>query len=148
MRAISSPRMLDMSKSNTILMSPPNNSLTPNRVNKKEKFEYVVLFPPGAMGLELEPVIKSSEREIGCRVKDFYFGVDYNGIEPAQLERLVNVGDIICSIDDISVRSLRFPDIVELLRSRRNQQRIVRLKNMNAMCKFSLFIYSLDVDCI
>lgn len=105
----------------------------------KEKVEYVVLFPPGAMGLELEPVIKSSEREIGCRVKDFYFGVDYNGIEPAQLERLVNTGDIICAIDDINVKSLPFPDVVDLLRSRRNNQRVIRFKNMNAMCKCNVY---------
>lgn len=122
-----------MIQTSKILKSPSSNSAAQIGSLSKEKFEYVVLFPPGAMGLELEPVIKSSEREVGCRVKDFYFGVEYNGIEPAQLEHLVNVGDIICSIDDISVRSLPFPEIVELLRSRRNNQRIVRFKNMNAM---------------
>lgn len=126
-----------MIQTSKILKSPSSNSAAQIGSLSKEKFEYVVLFPPGAMGLELEPVIKSSEREVGCRVKDFYFGVEYNGIEPAQLEHLVNVGDIICSIDDISVRSLPFPEIVELLRSRRNNQRIVRFKNMNAMCKFT-----------
>ena len=36
---------------------------------------YTVSFPPGPMGLELEPIIISShgERQLGCRVKDFYF---------------------------------------------------------------------------
>jgi hypothetical protein len=31
------------------------------------------------MGLELQPVIISSDHEIGCRVKDYYFGLDHHG---------------------------------------------------------------------
>lgn len=136
-----SPRALNMSK-HSQMMSPGNSIQV--QTTAREKAEYIVLFPPGAMGLELEPVIKSSEREIGCRVKDFYFGVDYSGIEPAQLEKLVNVGDIICSVDDFNVRSLPFAEIVDLLRSRKHNQRVLRFKNMNAMCMLYEFPFILQ----
>lgn len=110
--------------------------------SSSSKHEYYVVFPAGAMGLELEPVIKSSEREIGCRVKDFYYGVDYNGIEPRRLEGLVAIGDIICSLDDVNVRSMPFPEIVDMIRSKRHCQRRVLFKNMAFSCKtFRCFSY-------
>jgi hypothetical protein len=40
-------------------------------------YSYDVTFPPGAHGLELQPVIISSERSIGCKVKGFYFGLEH-----------------------------------------------------------------------
>lgn len=100
-----------------------------------DKHIYIVQFPPGAMGLELEPVIRSSERELGCRIKDYYFGVDYSGIEPRKLESIVSIGDIICSVDDVVVRSLPFAEIVDMLRSKRNKHRVVKFKNMTSLCK-------------
>eukprot|EP01039_Chlorochromonas_danica_P013980 gene13980-16257_t len=82
MKTSSTPKVLSLSAPSSTMMSPSNISMQYQSA-PRGKVEYVVLFPPGAMGLELEPVIKSSEREIGCRIKDFYFGVDYRGIEPA-----------------------------------------------------------------
>lgn len=140
MKASSTPKVLSLSVPPSV-MSPSSTSMQYQSA-PRGKVEYVVLFPPGAMGLELEPVIKSSEREIGCRIKDFYFGVDYRGIEPAQLERLVNVGDIICAIDDMNVKSLPFAEIVDLLRSRKSRQRMLRFKNMSALCKFLVFCFT------
>lgn len=140
MKASSTPKVLSLSVPPSV-MSPSSTSMQFQSA-PRGKVEYVVLFPPGAMGLELEPVIKSSEREIGCRIKDFYFGVDYRGIEPAQLERLVNVGDIICAIDDMNVKSLPFAEIVDLLRSRKSRQRMLRFKNMSALCKFLVFCFT------
>lgn len=87
------------------------------------------------MGLELEPVITSSERTIGCRVKDFYFGVSYDGINQAYLQEHVMVGDIIAKINDISVVSLPFNNILDMLRSMTSTTRHIVFKNITASCK-------------
>lgn len=109
--------------------------------------EYEFSFPPGSMGLELEPVIKSSERELGCRVKDFYFGEDYDGIPQEKLQDMVHVGDIICSVNGIGVKSLPFVEVVDQLRNLKNQSRIIRFKNIAASCNYS-FIHSSSFDCL
>lgn len=83
------------------------------------KKEYEVKFPAGAMGLELEPVIISTERKIGCRVKDFYFGLGYSGIDPSILQKTIRVGDVISSVDGTSMLSEPFMDILEVLTSKR-----------------------------
>jgi len=94
----------------------------------------MVEFPPGPMGLELEPVIRSSEREIGCRVKDFYFGVDHRGIDPDKLQELVNAGDVVTFIGSQNVQSARFSDILDLLRSLKDAKRVVTFKDMSTSC--------------
>ncbi len=117
-----------------------------------QKHEYEVLFPPGSMGLELEPVIKSSERELGCRVKDFYFGIDYDGIHPEKLQEKINIGDIICSVDGKSVKSLPFVEVIELLRTSKHLPRCIRFKNIAAACtlpmincfRFTSVLFSCD----
>src|SRR5690606_20985176 len=50
-----------------------NNKPTTPSPTVKKKIKYRVTFPPGAMGLELEPIIRSKDVELGCRVKNFYF---------------------------------------------------------------------------
>lgn len=87
------------------------------------------------MGLELEPVITSSERQLGCRVKDFYFGLDHSGVDPQMLQQRVTVGDVISHVDGVCVLSLRFTDVLELLRAMRGRQRVVVFKNISASCK-------------
>lgn len=87
------------------------------------------------MGLELEPVITSNERTIGCRVKDFYFGVEHNGIQETVLRQHVSIGDIISSINGTSVVSLPFLSVLQMLRALNNSERTVVFKNITASCK-------------
>jgi len=87
------------------------------------------------MGLELEPVIISSERRLGCRVKDFYFGLDHQGIDAAYLQAKVNIGDVISQVNGKSLLSHKFDDILELLRTIKNSSRIIVFKNISASCK-------------
>lgn len=100
-----------------------------------------ITFSPGPVGLELQPVIISSEREIGCRVKDYYFGVDYHGIPPDTLQASVAIGDIITHIGSRNVQSAKFSDILGLLRSLKDSERRITFKNITASCE-----YKLDID--
>ena len=92
-------------------------------------------FAPGPVGLELQPVIISSEREIGCRIKDFYFGLDYHGVTPEILQATLSVGDVITYIGNRNVQSAKFSDILELLRSLRDCERRIVFKNISASCQ-------------
>ena len=94
-----------------------------------------VEFPPGPMGLELEPVIISSERQIGCRVKDFYFGVDHTGIDWETLTSAVKIGDVISHVQKCNVQSAKFADILNQLRDLKDATRVVTFKNISASCK-------------
>lgn len=97
--------------------------------------EYVLVFPPRtAMGLELEPVIISTNppRQIGCRVKDFYFGSDFIESLPMPnaeswskdlLMSRVKIGDVICKVDNERVVSKSFAEILVLLKDLRNTDR-------------------------
>eukprot|EP01031_Cornospumella_fuschlensis_P042179 gene42179-51505_t len=99
------------------------------------KVDYSVEFPPGPMGLELEPLIRSAEREIGCRVKDYYFALDHDGVNQSFLESKVKVGDIISYVDGQDVRSLPFVQIVDLLKSLKAQKKTIWFKNISAQWK-------------
>jgi len=96
--------------------------------------DYSVEFPPGSMGLELEPVIRSAERELGCRVKDFFFSTDYHGLDPMFLESKVKVGDIISHVNGEDVRSFPFVTIVEMLKGLRERKKTLCFKNITASC--------------
>lgn len=92
---------------------------------------YSVTFPAGSMGLELEPVIVSSERQIGCRVKEFYFALDHDGISESNLRRLVKIGDVICYVNEKNVLSSKFDDILELLRTLKPNNRMITFKDIS-----------------
>lgn len=96
-------------------------------------------FAPGPMGLELEPVIVSSEREIGCRVKDYYFGLDYSGIAEDILQDSVSIGDIITHIESRNVQSAKFSDILDLLRSLKDSDRKIVFKNISISCESNVY---------
>lgn len=98
------------------------------------------------MGLELEPVITSSERTIGCRVKDYYFGIAYDGIDQAFIQEHVMIGDIIAKINGTSVVSLPFNGILDMLRGLTTTSRTIVFKNITASCKKYHLI--LNVSCI
>lgn len=106
--------------------------------NSDNHIQYEIQFPAGSMGLELEPVIISSERKIGCRVKDFYFGVDYTGTEEdrSMLQGTISIGDILMKINGVSVVSLPFTSVLDMLRSLTSTERVVVFKNLTKSCKF------------
>jgi hypothetical protein len=97
------------------------------------------------MGLELEPVIASSERTLGCRVKDFYFGVSYDGLDRDYLQEHVMIGDIIIKVNDTSVVSLPFNTILDLLRSLTGKTRTIVFKNITASCKCNFTLYAANL---
>lgn len=98
-------------------------------------YSYEVVFPPGPHGLELEPVIRSADRSIGCRVKGFYFGVDHEGVDREYLEAAVEEGDIVCSVDGESTLSLGFEQVLALLRAARDRERVIVFKDISASCE-------------
>lgn len=99
---------------------------------------YTVPFPPGSMGLEFEAVIISSEKQIGCRIKDFYFREDHTGIDRDFLINTVNIGDIISQIEGQSVLALPFVDIIDMLKKYVHQHRRVLFKNISHPLKQGL----------
>lgn len=92
-----------------------------------------VTFPPGNMGLDLEPLISSvsPERLIGCRIKDFYFGVDHTGIDEDSLRAAIGPGHIIASINGQEVLFAQFMDILEKLRQLKHEQRTICFKTLS-----------------
>ena len=121
--------------------SIPQKSNEPTLIQKESSKEnistdtlniYTILFPPGSMGLDLEPLISSlsPERYIGCRVKDFYFGIDHTGIEEEYVRSTVSQGDIISSIDGCEVLFSQFHDILEKLRGLKLKSRKISFKKL------------------
>lgn len=131
-----------------------NSMLISKYTTKNSENEYVLTFPPRtAMGLELEPVILSTNppRQIGCRVKDFYFGTDFiEGINIPSTNVLwtkdflmarVKVGDVICKVDNERVVSKSFAEILAMLRDLRNTDRcrLITFRNISShgKCKIN-----------
>ena len=75
------------------------------------------------MGLDLEPQSTIDETEIGCRVVNFVFGFNHDGISKALLQQRVTMGDELVSIQDRDVRSTAFSEIVRTLAGLRSQTR-------------------------
>ena len=94
---------------------------------------YEVTFPPGPMGLELEPVIISATKQIGCRVRDFYFGVDFDKVALVKLKETVKIGDVLSHLNGQSVLSLPFQEVLGQLRRGKEQARVVVFKNLAAV---------------
>ncbi len=112
-----------------------NASNPPVTEGRKNYRLYDVEFPSGSMGLELEPVIISSERRVGCRVKDFYFDLEYKGLDAEYLQSHVGIGDVFSKINGESVISFTFDEILNKLRSLRNEKRLISFKNITASSK-------------
>jgi hypothetical protein len=94
---------------------------------------YSVTFPPGNMGLDLEPLIVSlsPERLIGCKVKGFYFALDHTGISDEELTRSVSIGDIIARVNGKDVLFSQFEDILNELRVLKRETRTVFFKTIS-----------------
>jgi hypothetical protein len=105
-----------------------------------------IIFPPGAMGLDLEPLISSvaPERLIGCKVKEFYFGIDHSGIEEEKLRSLVSPGDIISAINGAEVLFSQFHDILNQLRNLKLSHRKITFKKLSADGESERYIFLLS----
>ena len=141
MQPLTSVSSSNHERNNNALMKSPTISLTSSPFATEtppsrgfDNGAVIVEFPPGPMGLVLEPVILSSEREIGCKVKDYYFGVDHQGIDAEKLQDLVEIGDVVTFIGSKNVQSARFTDILDLLRSLKDAKRVITFKNMSISC--------------
>ena len=135
--------MLKLSSTKT----PKNKSTESNPTeSKRANSQYVVNFPPGAMGLELEPVVTSSEREIGCRVKDFYFALDHVGMKVQDVKNNVGIGDIIVAINGENVLSSRFIDILDKLIRLKDKEKAVTFKDLSASSKYYIDIILSECD--
>jgi len=108
-----------------------SNSPDPKKALNIRKSSYVVEFPIGSMGLELEPVIISKERKIGCRVRGFYYSKDHYGINSNELERQVSKGDIISTIQDKSVISSPFDRILTELMTLKSRTKSIGFKSVD-----------------
>jgi len=82
------------------------------------------------MGLELEPVIVSTQNQIGCRIKDYFIDTDHIGIDKEYLMNNVHVGDIIYDINGEKVHTYKFLDILNLLKCLKDTERIIGFKNL------------------
>lgn len=123
---------IEVFQDDAVKIRPPELSVVNTKpANGKPVIE--VTFPPGNMGLDLEPLISSvsPERLIGCRVKDFYFGIDHSGISEEQLRATLSPGHIIASINGEEVLFAQFMDILEKLRSLKPHQRKVCFKTLS-----------------
>ena len=118
------------------------NTVSEDRIIKSDNIalsseKYTIQFIPGNMGLDLEPVIKSSDTLVGCKVKDFYFGLDHNGITPEELLQRVKPGDVIDTVNGTCVVTLPFKNIINML---------VNLKNTHRQIVFKRFATAADKD--
>ena len=93
-----------------------------------------IIFPPGAMGLVLEPLIPSeaSKREIGCKVKEFQFGIDDTGIDEGNLRSLIMPGDILSAINGSKVLFHKFHDVMTQLELLKHKQKRITFKKFRA----------------
>ena len=119
------PKTLDTALSNAVVS------------NTGSCHKYTVTFIPGSMGLDLEPVITSSQSLVGCKVKDFYFGLDHTGIPPAELLEQVKLGDVIDTVNGTCVLAHPFQQVINML---------LNLKSTHRQIVFKRFVTSEDDD--
>jgi len=107
---------------------------------------YEVTFPPGPMGLELEPIIISATKQIGCRVRDFYIGMDFNKAALGELKETVQIGDVLSHLNGHSVLSLPFHEVLAQLRQLKELARVVIFKNLAAAPETSIGTFKPSPD--
>lgn len=146
---LSQPTAADIMASSGSVKSPLRSSRKQKgiKTHTNDK-QYDFEFPSGSMGLELEPVIVSSAKRVGCRVKHFHYDFDYNGHDPTFLEANVAVGDIISKINGEVVVAWTFEDILMKLRALKNDKKTITFKNVTATCKkpSCIFAYPLTLS--
>jgi len=80
---------------------------------KNESETTLVSFKYGPIGIELEPVVKSGDREYGSRIVRFVES-DENPSQ-ARLSCKVHIGDVLVAIDSKDITSTPYSDIVRML---------------------------------
>ena len=83
---------------------------------------YSMLFPPGPMGLHLEPVYAA---DMGAQVKGYHFSSSYSGINCAVIKDKIKEGDIITLIDNIDVTQMSFKTAYNLLVTKMSSNKLV-----------------------
>lgn len=89
---------------------------------------YEIIFPPGAMGLELGPLIKSDDRELDCVILGFYYPLGFDGYQ--NLENVIHIGDRVEMIDDNKLRGILFVNIVQYLQDRQSFPRKLAIRRV------------------
>eukprot|EP00978_Attheya_sp_CCMP212_P041112 scaffold231683_cov92-Attheya_sp.AAC.1 len=84
-------------------------------IKSSKNTEYEVTFQSGPLCLKVEPVIKSSGRELGCRLKQSLQGDPGTIPPPIQHFLASKPGDIILAIDGVEVMSKSYSDILGIL---------------------------------
>lgn len=82
---------------------------------------YSMLFPPGPMGLHLEPI----HAEMGAQVKGYHFSNSYSGINCVVIKAKVKKGDVITLIDNTDVTQMSFKKVYNLLVSKMSSNKFV-----------------------
>jgi len=120
------------------------NRTTPVHNQEEPSSSYTVEFDFNKpLGMQLEPVIKSSAREIGCRVVRFIDNLVYGMESAARTSGLVHVGDVIVAIDGINVLSKSYQGIIEALKSKPKDDGVRRIKFRNVQKReLSSLLYS------
>jgi len=117
----SSSSLKTLSRSATKSISSLSRRSISSSISGRKKYdvEFSVQFTPGPLGMNLEPVIRSMDRELGCRVVEF---VNVNSTLPSQarLSRKIHLGDVITSIDGKNMLSKPYDDIIALLKNPTN----------------------------
>ena len=81
----------------------------------KTMARYTVQFEPGSLGLNLEPVVKSTGKKIGCRAINLLESANCGKPSQAQKSR-IHVGDLLINIDGENIMSKDYSDIVAVLK--------------------------------
>ena len=82
-----------------------------------KRVEYTIHFSPGPIGLKLEPVVRNTHSEIGCRVMKFVESKKNDKLSQAQRSGKINIGDIFVSIEGTNIMSRSYSEIIEILRA-------------------------------
>lgn len=124
---------IEIDKDESLKKKGPEPSSRSSKSVTKPGSTVEVTFPVGSMGLDLEPLISSvsPERLIGCRIKDFYFGIDHSGIDERALRAVVAPGHIVASIDGEEVLFAQFMDILNKLRQLKLKERKICFKALS-----------------
>ena len=94
--------------------------------SSKNKDDYTIQFQPGSLGMRLGPVIPTKNQ--GCKIVGFVT-INHKDSQ-AKLCGKISLDDVIVSIDNITVLSKKYDDIVILLKNNCNKVRKITFRNV------------------
>ena len=98
---------------------------TPSSTSSNSSLEYTVQFEPGSIGLKIEPVVKSGNKEFGCRVMKF---VDTASPSQAKKSGKIEIGHVLTAINGRNVTSKSYADIVKQLADCKSQGKSITFR--------------------